>query len=194
MNKTEKYYFKNTKEYIEKTQNIDMVEEYNFFIKYLDKSVKNTMLDLGFGSGRDSLFFSEYFDVVSIDSNPKFVRNLKNKKRNIKVYRMKAQRMNFKERFTAVWAQAILNHFSDDQILKILNKIYRSLKNKGIVYISLKLDNINSDERYYNLKSYDEFQLIIDKTDFIVLDKKYSVSRTTSENWLSIILQKDVRI
>ena len=49
------YYQENAKEYIGKTINADMSSLYSKFEKYLRPGSK--ILDLGFGSGRDSLYF-----------------------------------------------------------------------------------------------------------------------------------------
>lgn len=57
------YYNDHAKEYIDNTLNCDMSHLYNDFIKYLKEHDK--VLDIGFGSGRDSLYFSKHFDVVS---------------------------------------------------------------------------------------------------------------------------------
>ena len=50
------YYSKNYKECINKTKNVDMKEYYNVFEMYLKPNSK--ILDIGFGSGRDSLYFN----------------------------------------------------------------------------------------------------------------------------------------
>ena len=61
------YYNKNAKNFIEDTMNADMSKQYQLFEKYL-KSNKLTILDLGFGSGRDSLYFqNKGYDVYSLD-------------------------------------------------------------------------------------------------------------------------------
>ena len=49
------YYNKHAKEYINKTKDVDMKEYYEVFESYLKPNSK--ILDVGFGSGRDSLYF-----------------------------------------------------------------------------------------------------------------------------------------
>ena len=49
------YYDINAKEYIESTINCDMSLHYQKFLKYLPKTGK--ILDVGFGSGRDMIYF-----------------------------------------------------------------------------------------------------------------------------------------
>ena len=52
------YYKDNKDEFINNTINCDMTFQYDFFEKYLCDDAK-TILDIGFGSGRDSLYFSK---------------------------------------------------------------------------------------------------------------------------------------
>ena len=70
------YYKNNKDEFIENTFNCDMSSHYNFFEKYLSNNAK-TILDIGFGSGRDSLYFSkmmfiqliQYLNFVNVQKN-----------------------------------------------------------------------------------------------------------------------------
>ena len=49
------FYKKYAMNYINKTKNIDMSEIYDYFLKYT--TTKGKLLDVGFGSGRDMLYF-----------------------------------------------------------------------------------------------------------------------------------------
>ena len=72
--KTKQYYSANYKEYISFTQNVDMTEHYNRFLPYLSHGSK--ILDIGFGSGRDMLYFSSKgYNVFGIDNVSEFVDN-----------------------------------------------------------------------------------------------------------------------
>ena len=50
------YYKDNKEEFISSTINCDMSFHYNLFEKYLP-DLSKIILDIGFGSGRDSLYF-----------------------------------------------------------------------------------------------------------------------------------------
>ena len=72
--KTKQYYSSNYKEYISSTQNVDMTEHYNQFLPHLFQGAK--ILDIGFGSGRDMLYFSSKgYNVFGIDNVSEFVDN-----------------------------------------------------------------------------------------------------------------------
>lgn len=62
---TNDYYNANAERFIENTINDDMTTHYKLFEKYLPTNA--SIIDIGFGSGRDSLYFSCKYDVLSID-------------------------------------------------------------------------------------------------------------------------------
>ena len=49
------YYNKHAKEYINNTKDVNMKEYYDIFESY--HKLQDKILDIGFGSGRDSLYF-----------------------------------------------------------------------------------------------------------------------------------------
>ena len=68
------YYDKHAKEYIINTKDVDMKEYYEVFESYLKPNSK--ILDVGFGSGRDSLYFkNKGYIVYSIDPIKEFFDN-----------------------------------------------------------------------------------------------------------------------
>ena len=70
------YYNKHAKEYINNTKDVDMKEYYEIFEGYLKPNAK--ILDVGFGSGRDSLYFKNNgYEVISIDPIKEFCDNAK---------------------------------------------------------------------------------------------------------------------
>lgn len=58
-NKTKQYYSKNAISYFEKTSKVDMKENCDMFLWYLENN--STILDFGCGSGRDIKYFKEKY-------------------------------------------------------------------------------------------------------------------------------------
>ena len=78
------YYDKNAKDYITNTINCDMSHHYQKFIKYLPSNSK--ILDIGFGSGRDMIYFQSQGHIVEgIDTSIEFVNNMKSQGYNVKL-------------------------------------------------------------------------------------------------------------
>ena len=67
-----KYYSEHSQEYIENTKDANMKNLYSFFERYIPSNAQKIM-DLGFGSGRDSLYFkSKGYEVLSLDPTIEF--------------------------------------------------------------------------------------------------------------------------
>lgn len=109
------YYNENLKEFIEDTFSCDMSLEYHFFEQYL--TCARTILDLGFGSGRDSLYFKNNgYEVYSLDPTLEFCQNAK-ALGLWHIYQMKAHDMKFKNIFDGIWACASLLHVPSNELM-----------------------------------------------------------------------------
>lgn len=186
------YYDKNAKQYIEETKNCDMSQLYVFFEKQINGA--KSILDIGFGSGRDSVYFkNKGYDVTSIDTCSEFVEYAKNIGLE-KAFLMDALEMPFEEEFDAIWASASLLHIKKDKILEAFKKCYNALNNGGVMYSSFKCGKYDGirDERYYADYTLEEIKPIINEAGFILID--YIITKDVRENnnnnWISIIIKK----
>ena len=130
------YYKTNSKEFIDGTINCDMSFQYNFFEKHLDEDAK-TILDIGFGSGRDSLYFSKNYEVYSIDPVEEFCKYAKELGLE-NVYCKKVEDIEYDNMFDGIWACASLLHIPFNELNNAFKKCYKALKNNGIMYCSFK--------------------------------------------------------
>ena len=129
------YYKNNVIEYINKTKDIDMTEAYEFFLKYA--KTKGKLLDIGFGSGRDMLYFKSLgYDVFGIDIEPKFCTEAKKLALNVKCIDIKDY--NIINEYDYIWASASLLHINKESLNDIFIKCSNILKNNGIMYCSYK--------------------------------------------------------
>lgn len=136
-----KYYSEHNNEYIENTKNADMSNLYKFFEKYLSKDSKRIM-DLGFGSGRDSIYFkSKGYDVLAIDPTLEFCEYGKQIGLNVRC--IKAEDLDYNNEFDGIWACASLLHVSSKDLNNVFNKCYKALNNNGIMYASFKYGSFN---------------------------------------------------
>jgi len=79
------FYGNNHLDYIDKTKDINMDEIYKFVLKYLKP--KSKILDIGFGSARDMLYFkSNGFIMSGIDNEPSFVKEALKKWLDVSLY------------------------------------------------------------------------------------------------------------
>ncbi len=97
------------------------------------------MLELGCGTGRDSIHMIERgFAVDPTDGIPAMVTKA-NERHNIGARLMRFDELDSIHAYHAVWAHACLLHCPRDQLLDVLIRIHRALIPSGIHYASYKL-------------------------------------------------------
>ena len=190
--KENNYYTEHSKEYIENTIRCDMSKQYHFFEKYLVSDATH-ILDIGFGSGRDSLYFSHKFDVTSIDPTPEFC----NHGEEIglpHVYCMKAEEINFQTVFDGIWACASLLHIESELLSSVFQKCSTALKKEGIMYCSFKYGDFQGfrNDRYFIDLNETSLLKHLENTGLKLIDSNISldVRPDRKEKWLNAILKK----
>lgn len=188
-----KYYDENAAAFISDTFECDMSEQYNFFEKELTRDAK-TILDLGFGSGRDSLYFMKKgYEVYAIDPSKAFCDNAI--KLGIKnVFQITAQQMEFVNMFDGIWACASLLHVPSNELKDAFMRCYKSLKDSGAMYASFKYGEFEGERNGREFLDLNEETLkkYIDDTGLkvkeILITEDVRPDKTTK--WLNAILVK----
>ena len=186
------YYKEHAQEFIDNTFECDMSEQYRFFEKHLNG--KGTILDIGFGSGRDSLYFqSKGYDVYAIDPEEEFVK--RGKELGLKnVFQMKAEDMSFSDMFDGIWACASLLHVPSKNLQEVFKRCAEALKKSGIIYTSFKYGQFEGirNERFYLDLNEETLNRYIDGTGLkvkeILITEDVRPDKTTK--WLNAILVK----
>lgn len=191
-NKTISYYDNFTDEYFKKTINANMHTKYEEFLKYLPKGSK--ILDLGCGSGRDSLYFIGVgYKVTAIDGS-KRLSSLAAKYIGQEVRNIEFENIDEICTYDGVWACASLLHLEKNEMPGVLKKIYNALKEKGILYVSLKLGKDNSyyeKGRYYTYYKEETLIEILEKSNFRITEKFKSMDELKRDaEWINVIARK----
>ena len=151
-------------------------------------------MDLGFGSGRDILYFQKKYEVYGIDSVEEFVTRAKSLEIN-NVYQKNVLTMNFLNEFDAIWACASLLHVNKNDLNFAFKKCSKALKEKGIMYASFKygeFDGINNSRYFIYLKE-DTIKEYLHNSGFKIIDTLITNDvreGRENEKWLNVILQK----
>ena len=193
MSLTDKYYKDNSKEFILGTKDCNMSVQYNFFLKYLNKDSKR-ILDLGFGSGRDSLYFKSLgYDIYAIDPVEEFCKYARDLGLD-NIYNITAEEMTFDSLFDGIWACASLLHIESNKLIDVFNKCYKALNDNGIMYCSFKYGTYEGERkgRYFTDLNEEMFKEIIEATNFKVVDTLITddVRPDREERWLNVIIKK----
>jgi ubiquinone/menaquinone biosynthesis C-methylase UbiE len=183
------------KEYEEKWGNYTGLENLaDKFISYL-KGYK--LLDIGCGPGRDSKYLSDKgFEVVGVDLTNNFLKIAINKVPSANFYKMDMRKLGFKnESFDGVWCNGAFLHIPKKQNKSTLKEFCRVLKNKGIMYLSVKKgigEKIVTKDYWNGRKlfiyySINEISNLLENNGFEIIN---TTIRKQKEEWINIISRK----
>lgn len=145
------YYNKNSEEYFNSTLNVDMTNTYKEFLKLVPEGGK--ILDLGCGSGRDSMNFMKLgYEVTAVDGSKELAKKA-SALLGKEVIASTFEELELKEKFHGIWACASLLHIKREDLKTVLNNLYNNLEDNGVFYMSFKYgekEYVDDKNRYFN--------------------------------------------
>lgn len=190
---TEKYYAKNAISYVEETVHSDMHEVCDRFLSFVKDG--GAILDLGCGSGRDSLYFKERGYVVTAMDGSKELCVHAEKLLQQPVVWKDFMELCEEDMYDGIWACASLLHCHKEELSVVLHKMYRALKKNGVAYVSFKYGDYAGyrNGRYY-LDMDEELLsgLLLQEPCFV--EEVVWVSgdvQQRKEKWLNALLRKE---
>jgi SAM-dependent methyltransferase len=112
-------------------------KERGIFTDYLRKEKANYVLEIGAGTGKDSLYFKTAgFQTMSIDLSPEMVKLCWEKGLSAEV--MSFDQLEFDQNtFDSIWALNCLLHVPKKNLVSILEEAKRVLKPNGLFYLGV---------------------------------------------------------
>lgn len=189
----EDYYQKNAEQYIKATKDCDMSAVRSYFLSYVP--LKGRILDLGFGSGRDSLAFMKLgYEVYSLDPCQAFIDNGRKIGLQHLLYK-KAEDISDVSFYDGIFASASLLHVKREDLKSVFVILNRALKDKGVIYVGFKEGSFagRRDGRYYDDLDANLLIGILKGTGLYVADSytSLSVKKDAKESFLNAILKKE---
>ena len=189
------YYNKNSEEYFNSTLNVDMTNTYKAFLKLLPKGGK--ILDLGCGSGRDSMNFMKLgYEVTSVDGAKKLAKKASVLLGN-EVIVSTFEELELKEKFHGIWACASLLHIKREDLKIVLNNLYNNLDDNGVFYMSFKYgekEYVDDKNRYFNCFTDESIiSFINENTKYNILGlyiTEDKLGRVNEVKWVNLICNK----
>ncbi len=195
MNQTIHYYNQNADQFFDTTYQVDMSSLYQSFLRYLPEHA--SILDLGCGSGRDSLAFKNFgYQVEAIDYSEELVAKAR-QLTELPVQLGSFYELAAQEKYNGIWACASLLHCERDKLSDVLHRILIALKPNGVCYMSFKygsqdrekdgrsFTDLNEQQAHDLLKGFDQVLLL---QQWITVDKRPD----RAEEWLNILFKKSI--
>ena len=191
--KTIDYYNRQAEQFIQSTFSVDMESLYLYFLNELPKHAR--ILDLGCGSGRDSLAFkNKGYLVDAIDYSEVLVQ------RAIQFTGIQVKLKSFyeieeHEIYDGIWACASLLHCERDRLAEVIERLIKASKPNGVLYMSFKygstdrekdgrkFTDLNENQARDLLEQFAHVQLI---KQWMTLDQRPD----RQEQWLNLLWKK----
>lgn len=188
------YYDRYAVPYYEETVELGMEEQLQKFVELLPESAD--VLDLGCGSGRDTVFLEEEGCVVTAIDGSEKMCELASIHTGKDVLHLRVEDMEFDDVFHGIWACAVLGHFTPDEVKSVMQKILNALKDDGILYFSVRKGDRNGkyNGRYFYDYDRDELNRLLDAFPNInVLDiwKTNDNRADSGARWFNVLLRKE---
>ena len=130
------YYNTHAKDFIQGTVDVDFHITQDKFLVQLEKGA--SILDFGCGSGRDTKYFLERgFAVEATDGSAELCR-LASNYTSISVKQMLFDELEAVEKYDGIWACASILHLAWADLVVVMRKMVRAVKDGGVIYTSFK--------------------------------------------------------
>jgi len=130
------YYNKNAETFFAATATVNMEPVHQRFLKLLPPTGR--VLDAGCGSGRDTKAFAEKGYIVdAFDASPELAK-LASEFTGQPVEVVSFLEFDRDQIYDGIWACASLLHVAEADLVQALQRLWRSLKRGGVLYVSFK--------------------------------------------------------
>ncbi len=188
------YYNQYASIYFENTVNLDVSDIMRPFTAHLEEGA--SVLDLGCGSGRDSLTFLEMgYDVTALDGSEEMC-SLASIHTDLDILHMQYDDLDFNEVFDGIWACASLVHLEKSKLPGIINKISKALKPGGIFYMSVHKGNFEGtrNQRFFAEYTKNELKDIFEAFPELDIEDIWVTEdvrlKQGGQEWLNLLVKK----
>ena len=191
--KTIDYYNKHAEEFTASTFEVDMESLYQPFLALLPESAQ--ILDVGCGSGRDTLAFkNKGYQVDAIDYSEELVKKA-TQLTGIPVKLQSFYEIDADQAYDGIWACASLLHCERDRLIKVVGKIVNALKQNGGLYMSFKYGNgtREKDGRQFTDLNKEQAELLLNQFESVTQLKQWITidqRPDRDEKWLNLLWKK----
>ena len=188
------YYDRYAVPYYEETVDFGMEEQIARFVELLPESAD--VLDLGCGSGRDTVSLEEEGCVVTAMDGSEKMCELASIHTGKEVLHLRVEDMEFDDVFDGIWACASILHLSKSDLFLVFHKMNKALKENGIIYTSFKYGEFEGERngRYFTDFTEDSLKEFILQIPQLQIKEIWTTGDVREgrgdERWLNILICK----
>ena len=192
--KTIDYYNLHAEQFADSTFQVDMESLYQPFLALLQPSAR--ILDVGCGSGRDSLAFkNKGYEVEAMDYSEELVKKA-TELTGIAVKHQSFYELDEAQVYDGVWACASLLHCERERLHEVFEKLVIALRSGGVLYMSFKYGDSDreKDGRYFTDLNEPQAEKLIGQVGQVELLRQWiTVDQRPDrvEKWLNILVKKE---
>jgi len=139
-----------------------------------------SVLEIGAGTGQDSLFFMQNgMDVIAVDLSENHVKRCREK--GINAHVMDFSNMTFDDgTFDCIYGMNCLLHVPNDDLIKVLLELKRVTKQNGHMYLCQYGNNDKTEEgvmanedkgsRFFSFRTYESFENSVNEVALSILE------------------------
>ena len=181
--------------FIESTINVDFSYVQNKFLNQLEAGA--LILDFGCGSGRDTRYFLDCgHGVEAIDGSEELCKSA-SEYTGIEVKNMLFQELQEVEKYDAIWACSSILHLPYAELVEVMKKMVKALKDNGLIYTSFKYGTFEGERngRYFINMTEGSLEKLIQDVGGLVVEEMWITSDVRlgrgEEKWLNLFLRKN---
>ncbi len=186
------YYERYAASYFENTVDAGMEEILDRFLELLPENAD--VLDLGCGSGRDSIYLEEAGCCVTLMDGSEQMCRLAEIHTDQEVLHMTFEEMEFDEVFDGIWACASLLHVPEEDMDRIMGKVSDALLPGGILYMSFRYgesEEIRNHRLFHDYTEKTAKRMVKRQENLEILDMWQSEDvRGNGQRWLNLLVKK----
>lgn len=187
------YYNRNADSYYWNTVGVDMSVFRKKFASYLPNEA--SVIDMGCGSGRDVMAFSDMgHDAAGLDA-AKEILKLAEERLEIKTIAADMSEYKAASPYDGIWCCASLIHLSDEEKARFFRNLERNLKPGGVLFVSVK-EGIETgrdgDGVYTNNCTWEELKRYLESAGCGILEDRVTTDAMgrSGVKWLNVFAKK----
>ena len=194
-----------------KHDNLDMIkakkkkEKLEKFIKdgFSSLPIGSKILETGSADGANALYLKSLgYDVTASDVSNIFLEKIKDQ--GLRTIKFDCLEGEFKEKYNGIFCWRVFVHFTYDDVMKLLERVYENLNDNGIFifnainretrdvdceWVDFEGEYHMGEKRFYNYFRKEKLDDLISKTNFKI-DKFFYEGGSSNNKWLVYVLKK----